>query len=168
MRQKLIILLLVVFTMTSGASWAYGFAQGYSNLVSFRLGGYRYDFNTTVDSARFDRFEADWIGDCVLPVQNSFAGFQFTNTLWGDGNGPVRSIGKCLEIPHWFFTGLPASFAWIAVVRFSRTRRQLRFERNHCISCGYDLTGNTSGKCPECGQPVSFAQMQIVSNSTTM
>lgn len=24
-----------------------------------------------------------------------------------------------------------------------------------CDKCGYDLTGNTSGKCPECGAPAS-------------
>ena len=24
----------------------------------------------------------------------------------------------------------------------------------HCATCDYDLTGNTSGVCPECGSPV--------------
>ena len=24
----------------------------------------------------------------------------------------------------------------------------------HCRKCGYDLTGNVSGKCPECGEVV--------------
>lgn len=23
---------------------------------------------------------------------------------------------------------------------------------HHCVSCGYDLTGNVSGQCPECGE----------------
>lgn len=23
-----------------------------------------------------------------------------------------------------------------------------------CQNCGYDLTGNVSGRCPECGEPV--------------
>ena len=26
---------------------------------------------------------------------------------------------------------------------------------NTCRSCGYDLTGNTTGKCPECGAAAS-------------
>lgn len=26
--------------------------------------------------------------------------------------------------------------------------------KGHCSSCGYDLTGNVSGTCPECGTPV--------------
>lgn len=28
--------------------------------------------------------------------------------------------------------------------------RQLLFP--HCVNCGYDLTGNETGACPECGQ----------------
>ncbi len=26
-----------------------------------------------------------------------------------------------------------------------------RIPPGHCQKCGYDLTGNTSGRCPECG-----------------
>lgn len=26
--------------------------------------------------------------------------------------------------------------------------------KGYCSSCGYDLTGNVSGTCPECGTPV--------------
>ncbi len=40
----------------------------------------------------------------------------------------------------------------------NRIRRELRTmlrERGHelCVPCGYDLTGNISGVCPECGNP---------------
>ena len=28
-----------------------------------------------------------------------------------------------------------------------------RNARGLCLACGYDLTGNTSGVCPECGKP---------------
>jgi len=30
-----------------------------------------------------------------------------------------------------------------------------RFPPGHCQKCGYDLTGNVSGRCPECGVPLS-------------
>ena len=26
--------------------------------------------------------------------------------------------------------------------------------KGHCQRCGYDLTGNVSGVCPECGEPI--------------
>lgn len=29
--------------------------------------------------------------------------------------------------------------------------------RNGCSRCGYDLTGNVSGVCPECGTPIATA-----------
>ena len=33
---------------------------------------------------------------------------------------------------------------------------QLAYRKAHglCPGCGYDLTGNTSGACPECGMPI--------------
>lgn len=33
--------------------------------------------------------------------------------------------------------------------------RRVLSERNRCVSCGYDLSGNASGHCPECGEGVS-------------
>ena len=36
---------------------------------------------------------------------------------------------------------------------FAMLRRPPVLE-GHCVSCGYDLRGNVSGRCPECGTPV--------------
>jgi hypothetical protein len=33
----------------------------------------------------------------------------------------------------------------------TRTRRRPRRPRATCLACGYNLTGNVSGRCPECG-----------------
>jgi hypothetical protein len=46
---------------------------------------------------------------------------------------------------------LPVSFT---IVRFCRNKF-LRRPAHACSTCGYDLTGNTSGVCPECGQTCS-------------
>jgi hypothetical protein len=45
---------------------------------------------------------------------------------------------------------------WIPVLVFleRRARRRLRQERGCCPVCNYSLTGNISGICPECGQPI--------------
>ena len=41
--------------------------------------------------------------------------------------------------------------AWLAV-HFYRARRRMELTRGgRCRRCGYDLTGNLSGTCPECG-----------------
>ncbi len=52
-------------------------------------------------------------------------------------------------IPLWVpFLILAVPSAWLF---WSDHRRRKR--AGHCEKCGYDLTGNTSGKCPECGGP---------------
>lgn len=41
----------------------------------------------------------------------------------------------------------------LIIIRFGRLshRLQLRSSENQCLNCGYNLTGNVSGICPECG-----------------
>lgn len=36
-----------------------------------------------------------------------------------------------------------------------RIARQRVAQVGHCFRCGYNLTGNTTGRCPECGQLLS-------------
>ena len=52
-------------------------------------------------------------------------------------------------VPLWIgFTivAIPTAFLW--------WRDRGRIRPGHCQHCGYDLTGNVSGRCPECGKPV--------------
>jgi hypothetical protein len=53
----------------------------------------------------------------------------------------------------------------LAVLAFRRSMRySLRRELTKvglCASCGYDLTGNTSGQCPECGARVPAPGMTL-------
>ena len=37
---------------------------------------------------------------------------------------------------------------------FYRTKRRMRIRTGNCPKCNYNLTGNTSGICPECGTPI--------------
>ncbi len=59
-------------------------------------------------------------------------------------NPPTRLV----DFPHWVVT---ATGAVMPVVRYRRRRRQPA--PGLCTHCGYDLTGNASGACPECGTP---------------
>jgi len=85
------------------------------------------------------------------------------------GPGPVRTLVKLplvaylgynsqlgfgiarldYRVPLWLF-GVPASLA----IAFSPKRRWRRRRAGRCIYCGYNLTGNLSGVCPECGERI--------------
>ncbi len=57
-----------------------------------------------------------------------------------------------LVLPLWLLfvlSAIPTSVDWLRC----RVERR-RTPPGHCESCKYDLTGNTSGICPECGTPI--------------
>lgn len=66
----------------------------------------------------------------------------YHNITHRDGS---RTLYIALYLPFLAF-GIPTA------VFFIRNRR--RFPPGHCAECGYNLTGNVSGMCPECGTEV--------------
>ncbi len=54
-----------------------------------------------------------------------------------------------IEIPLW------APLLSLLLVTYLLWRHDVHpYAPGHCHRCGYDLTGNVSGACPECGAPV--------------
>lgn len=53
-----------------------------------------------------------------------------------------------------FLAALGLACLTIAVLTH-RITQVPRFARGRCGHCGYDLTGNLSGACPECGTPIA-------------
>ena len=67
-------------------------------------------------------------------------------------------VGYLLTI---FFFGTPAwgvLWAWLFVKW--RNRLLMSDPALCCVACGYDLTGNVTGTCPECGQELLTAQIE--------
>jgi|GEM_PF-3045227 len=60
----------------------------------------------------------------------------------------------------WLIVQTPASFLFcvllvypvVALIRSPARRRRRRRREGLCLRCGYDLKGNVSGTCPECGE----------------
>lgn len=48
-----------------------------------------------------------------------------------------------------------AYFSWIGYRRYQKNKRAAN---GLCRSCKYDLTGNASGICPECGTPITLTK----------
>jgi hypothetical protein len=65
------------------------------------------------------------------------------------GTRPPDGIIRSFFFPVWLlFSALALLPALKLLGLVVRVRRKARF---NCIECGYNLTGNTSGVCPECG-----------------
>ncbi|NOX57426.1 MAG: hypothetical protein GXP29_01025 [Planctomycetes bacterium] len=61
-------------------------------------------------------------------------------------------------IPMWMFllpTALATAWFWWSDRRY----------RSGCVDCGYNLTGNVSGACPECGTPIDQKQRDLPSDA---
>jgi hypothetical protein len=77
----------------------------------------------------------------------------------------------CFAYEHWSMWGAhfkivrcscvapSALFGGVSLVLLvpAYVRRRVRRSRNGCLRCGYNLTGNVSGVCPECGTPIRSA-----------
>lgn len=52
-------------------------------------------------------------------------------------------------------TSIPVGIMAIIAQRITIRQMGNRLKNGHCYDCGYDLMGNVSGRCPECGQAAS-------------
>ena len=84
--------------------------------------------------------------------QASVAALQYGRTTGGLGLTWPRLIlfrgSFVLKLPFWIpfmLVALPTAYL------FWRDRDR-RYPPGHCQKCGYDLQGNVSGVCPECGK----------------
>lgn len=63
---------------------------------------------------------------------------------------PPYMDGWTIGVPLWFVILFLLTYPFIAFIR-GPVRRYRRRQRGLCVRCGYNLTGNVSGICPECG-----------------
>jgi hypothetical protein len=62
--------------------------------------------------------------------------------------GVPRKLVMMVIVPAVFF----AVYMLAKLVLFALKRPGIVPEGIHCTTCGYNLTGNVSGRCPECGE----------------
>jgi hypothetical protein len=72
--------------------------------------------------------------------------------VWEGVNGRFIQIAAHFTIPGILLFIYPLL---VLKQRIRQHRRDQRRRKGLCASCGYDLTANVSGRCPECGTPVN-------------
>lgn len=107
-----------------------------------------YTVDTPNTTPAFDR-RVNWLG--------------FHIEWFGPGRPFAGGPPQCyftLHSPLWMlfvvFAMYPGGFCFR---RWQQRRR--RRERNLCVKCEYNLMGNTSGTCPECGYPIPYPGERI-------
>ncbi len=134
---------------------------GYDRLGKAMIGGGRIEFELTTTYQRgFGEFdcgvestmEQSWLWRLGLVLPHLSA----PRFGAGPGTGIVQTLPKSssgtlfsIMVPFWLMlvvAGLPTLILWYR----DRPPRE-----GYCDKCGYNLTGNTSGTCPECGEPIS-------------
>ena len=83
--------------------------------------------------------------DFQRSIHDPSLGMLFGRWYYGDGPGFL-----ILQIPLWMpllALAIPTAILWYW--SFGRVRT------GACVSCGYNLTGNVSGICPECGTEIA-------------
>ena len=98
-------------------------------------------------SARSSRFVGQMVGDFI---GGRISGFS--------SNGLLPTYKHTPATASWPFDDRearvplgPPLFVIAVLTAFSWGRDRRRFPAGHCRRCGYDLTKNESGRCPECG-----------------
>ncbi len=90
----------------------------------------------------------------VMTAINFVLAWQFSSSAWSSLPLMIslRVLGYGLPILIFGLLG-----RWYPTVRIPP---------GHCQKCGYDLTGNVSGVCPECGAEARSGQLSGLSNQS--
>ena len=100
------------------------------------------------------------IASFLIPDARTFLGFGIKQHFYrpltlSRSSLPMQRTYDTLSVPYWFLVIL---FGLLPGIWFIQWRRQRKLEPNACPQCAYDLTGNETGVCPECGTQLEVRQ----------
>ena len=122
----LLLLILSAWAVSIRDCWAINMGDGHIRLTDGMLRYYQ-GFSLLPGLHRFDT--QGELGFRLPKIRRDVISAEYGVPLWL----PIFIVGS--------------SIGWISY-------RDRRPGKDHCQTCGYDLTGNESGVCPECAAPV--------------
>ena len=138
---------LAIFTLSF--AWSYAYSGGSNTTIDVRFG----DVIVIVHSARRNTRLGWFVRRIKLAPEWAYP--------WPDTRQLtmfpkyVRGMGMtaAVKLPLWMFFVLFAAYPAITFIR-GPLRRWRRRKRGECANCGYNLTGNVTGVCSECGTKI--------------
>ncbi len=85
-------------------------------------------------------------GKLQQPIWFLRTNWSHATPVWLPEYRRYKTSSDLLIVPLWI------PFVTTAIPTFIFWRRDRRYPPGHCVDCGYNLTGNVSGRCPECGK----------------
>jgi hypothetical protein len=86
---------------------------------------------------------------------------EFVPRRWALGGASIERVIRvpggrvwAVSLPLWMPFVVFSSYPLLTFVHHLRHRRRYRLQQGLCVTCGYDLTGNVSGICSECGTKI--------------
>jgi len=112
-----------------------------------------FDCWTTLDSSKFRGWRCYIFGECVMVDRVPPDDRPSVMQVIAIAGGPWTARDDYEGIWEW---GVPmwCLVAPLAVAIWLTRDRRRRCKSGFCLRCGYNLTGNVSGICPECGTPI--------------
>ncbi len=141
MIRKIIIVLLTLGAVVTVVLWQVTHDKTILQFDSGWIGSYRYFGQVSAGQLHLGRSAREQ--NPATLTRRDLAGFRVVR---------VRNM-LLLYVPLWAPLVLFSAFPTFALIR-ALVRRRLRRRRGVCLKCGYDLTSNVSGVCPECGKAI--------------
>lgn len=114
------------------------------------LAAYQVDYERWTTECESTADGVCWNGEAMIPPEQLFGGFHCSDV--DDATRSPAGVSTrwgSISIITVSSLGLAVAVSFEGCGRVLRRRRALS---NHCTHCGYNLMGNVTGICPECGQ----------------
>ncbi len=112
------------------------------------------EFDERISAMLKEAEEADELTPSKGIMEDSFADSGLLSVRWGRGQYgdefDIRTDCSVVCLPLWMPLLVFAAYPIVALIR-GPLRRWRRHRKGLCLRCGYNLEGNVSGVCPECG-----------------
>lgn len=140
----------ILYLKTSETT-AFGMRSG---LYADRIAVFVFDRHIRKDftAADHQRSWQEWLR-LYTPVWGNFLGVRYWHNHNDENNQFVTYDRLIIPHVHFLISSILILMGW-CIVRYRLRKLQGRASRGLCPTCTYNLTGNTSGICPECGTAI--------------